>query len=80
MSQITRNTSVVSFSLNAQLLSDFDLITKDLGSTRSTVLSGLMKRYVWMKRWEKLRTYGRQKAKELGITSEEDVYKLMGDA
>ncbi|HJZ05316.1 MAG TPA: hypothetical protein VJ327_05635 [Patescibacteria group bacterium] len=80
MPQITRNTAVVSFSLDSQLLSSFDEVIKDAGQTRSATLAELMKRYVWMQRWEKIREYGREKAKELGITSEEDVYRLMGDA
>ncbi len=32
------------------------------------------------KQWNELKKYGRKKAKELGITSEEDVYRIMGDA
>ena len=80
MLQTTRNTAVVSFSLDSQLLSSFDRVIKDSGLTRSATLSELMRRHVWMQRWKKLREYGSKKAKELGITSEEDVYKLLGDA
>ena len=80
MLQPYRNTAVVSFSLDTQLLSSFDEVIKDSGLTRSATLADLMKRHVWMQRWKKLRQYGRKKAKELGITSEEDVYKLLGDA
>jgi metal-responsive CopG/Arc/MetJ family transcriptional regulator len=80
MPPVTRNTAVVSFSVDAQLLSSLDEVVKDTGLTRSATLVKLIDRYVWMKRWNKICEYGRRKAKKFGFTSEEDVYKFLGDA
>ena len=80
MPQITRNTAVVSFSIDTQLLASLDGVIKSSGLTRSATLTTLINQYVWWERWKKLCEYGRRKAKKFGFTSEEDVYKFLGDA
>ena len=80
MSQITRKTKVVSVSLNPKTLKDLDSLCELTCQNRSSAVSGLIKKASWTKQWEKLRTYGRQTAGKFNLTSEEDVYKFLGDA
>ncbi len=80
MPQIARNTSVVSVSLDPQVVKDLDTYCETSGTGRSAVVSDMLRKYLWRKSWEQMREWGKQTAKKLNITSEEDVYRLLGDA
>lgn len=77
---IRRKTRVISLSFNPSVAKMLDELAKEKGQSRSAVLTPMIKYESWKRDWERIREYGRRSAKRLGITSEEDVYKLMGDA
>lgn len=80
MPQLTRNTSVVSISLDPKTIKDLDTFCQISNRSRSAAISEMIRKYLWRQKWEQMREWGRQTAKKLNITSEEDVYKLLGDA
>jgi hypothetical protein len=57
-----------------------DKLRKSAGQTRSAFFSSLIEKYAWDEEWAYLRRVGEKTAKKLNITSEEDVYRIMGDA
>lgn len=77
---IKRKTEVLSVSLDPSVAKLLNELATQKGQSKSSIISSMIKETSIKERWRKLRVYGRKKAKELGITSEEDVYKLMGDA
>jgi len=80
MSAINRKTKVVSVSLDPKRVKELDRLCELTSQSRSSAISELVRKAAWMKEWDQLRLWGRGTAKKLGITSEEDVYKLLGDA
>jgi metal-responsive CopG/Arc/MetJ family transcriptional regulator len=77
---IKRNTKVLSVSLDPSLVLELIKFSKTSGQNKSSIVSNSIKSYLLNVQWEELKKYGRKKARELGITSEEDVYRIMGDA
>ena len=80
MSQITRNTSVLSVSLDANAVKALNYLVDQTGQTKSAAISSLIKKASLLERWRKLREIGKKTAKKMNITSEEDVYRILGDA
>lgn len=78
--KITRNTEVVSVSMEPEVVLMLNQITKRNGQSRSSVITEAIRKEKWRMDWERIREYGRRSARKLGITSEEDVYRIMGDA
>lgn len=78
--QISRKTAVVSLSLDPTILAKLDSLRKKTGQTRSSFFSTLVEKYDWDEQWTYLRKIGEKTAKRFKITSEEDVYRMMGDA
>jgi metal-responsive CopG/Arc/MetJ family transcriptional regulator len=73
-------TKTLNIALDEKLLKDIDLAVKQDMGTRSEyfrrlALIDLSRR----KRWEQLFTAGKTVGKQMGITSEEQVYKLLKD-
>ena len=77
---IKRKTKVVSISLDPDTLAVLDRLRRNTRQTRSAFFSSLVERYTWDEEWAYLRKVGEKTAKKLKITSEEDVYRIMGDA
>ena len=78
--QIKRRTEVVSVSLDPETLSLVDKLRKNTKQTRSAFFSSLIEKYAWDEEWAYLRKVGEKTARKFKITSEEDVYRIMGDA
>ena len=78
--QIKRRTEVVSVSLDPETLSLVDKLRKNTKQTRSAFFSSLIEKYAWDEEWAYLRKVGEKTARKFKITSEEDVYRMMGDA
>lgn len=73
-------TKTLNIALDEQLLKDIDLAVKQDMGTRSEyfrrlALTDLSRR----KRWDQLFTAGKAVGEQMGITSEEQVYKLLED-
>lgn len=77
---IKRKTKVISLSFDPTIAKMLDQLAKEKGQSRSAVMAPLIKYESWKRDWERIREYGQRSAKKLGITSEEDIYKLTGDA
>lgn len=78
--QIVRKTEVMSVSLDPSLTLAFKRYLKSTGQTRSAAVNDLIRKATLMNEFERLREIGRKSAIKLGIKSEEDVYRIMGDA
>lgn len=76
---IKRNTKVVSISLNPEAWAMLNEIKEKKGLTTTSVFTWLIKKESLASRLEELREIGRKTAGKFKITSEEDVYKIMGD-
>ncbi|MBI2008503.1 hypothetical protein HYS82_02495 [Candidatus Amesbacteria bacterium] len=80
MPQLIRNTKVVSLSLEPGILKSLDYLRRKSSQTRSAAIAKLIRQETLLEEFNRLREYGRKKALELNIQSEEDVYRIMGDA
>ncbi|OGM13963.1 hypothetical protein A3D84_02530 [Candidatus Woesebacteria bacterium RIFCSPHIGHO2_02_FULL_42_20] len=78
--QIKRKTKVVSISLDPEVLVLVDKLRKEDSQDRSSFINSIVKKQALWQEFKKLQEYGREKAKKFKITSEEDVYRIMGDA
>lgn len=78
--KIKRNTKVVSISLDPDVLALVDKLRHEAGLDRSSFINSILKKQALWQEFKNLQEYGREKAKKLKITSEEDVYKIMDDA
>lgn len=73
-------TKTLNIALDERLLKDIDdTVKQDMGTRseyfRRLALADLSRR----KRWEQLLTAGKSVGKQMGITSEEEVYKILND-
>ena len=76
---IKRNTKVVSISLNPEAWAMLNEIKEKKGLNTTSIFTWLIKKESLASRLEELREIGRKTAKKFKITSEGDVYKMMGD-
>lgn len=77
MTIISRNTQVVSISLQKNVAQKLDDIRKQRGQSRSALVSWLIEKELENQRWERIYRKGEQTAKTLKITSEEDIDRLL---
>lgn len=78
--QIRRKTKVVSFSFDPEVILILDKLRQKTGQTRSAYVASLIENYSVKKEWEQIKEWGEETARKFKVTSEEDVYKLLGDA
>lgn len=72
------NTVTINLSLPKELLQKVDRLAKRESRSRSELMRESLRAYLSeMMEWEEIFAYGRKKGKELGITSEEDVYRIV---
>lgn len=72
------DTATINLSLPKKLLSQIDQQSEKESRSRSELIREATRSY--LKRitaWDEIFKYGRKKAKELGIKSEEDVYRMV---
>lgn len=79
MNMQRRNSQVISVSLEPQVAKMLDSYLNRTGQIRSRAIAQMIKRVVMYDRLENLREYGRKSAIKLGIKTEEDVYRIMGE-
>jgi len=74
------NTQTLNIALPGELIKKVDLVAKKEYRNRSELIREALRVYLTDKEeWEDLFTYGRKKAKEMGITSEEQIDKIVYD-
>ena len=66
-----RTTKTITFSLTPDIAERIDQVTREQGRTRSEVLRDAVIRYMQECEWRQLLQYGEQRAREMGIGSEE---------
>jgi len=77
---ISRTTKVVSVSLDKDTYAMLAAIINQYGGSTSSLIASLIRQKSFTDYWATMRHWGRQSAKNLKITSEDDVYRLLGDA
>lgn len=80
---MARTTEVLSFSLPPRVAKEMKNLAKRQRMTKSQLLREMLRvyeSYVEEQRFEELQRYGRKKARELGVTSEEDIERIIHEA
>lgn len=77
MTNIQRNTEVVSISLPKKVARKLEKVSKAKGQSKSALISSLIDNLGEEDRWERIYKQGEKTAKEFKITSEEDIDRLL---
>jgi metal-responsive CopG/Arc/MetJ family transcriptional regulator len=77
MTQITRNTQVVSVSFPKGTVEKLDSARKTRSQTRSAFLKFLLDKEVEDQRWEKIFKTGEKTKRKMKITSEADIDRIL---
>ena len=77
MKSIIRNTEVISISLPKSTATNLERERKLRGQSRSAFITSLIDQIAEDERWQRIYKLGKQKAKALGITSEEDIDRIL---
>ncbi len=72
-----RTTRTWSISLPPRLEKEAEKAAKEENRTKSELSREALRRYLEGRRFRKLQSYGAKRTQELGITTEEDVYRLV---
>ena len=72
-----RTSQVISITLPPKLLREAKRLAKKEGRTRSELFREALRRYIAEQSLRELQLYGAQKAKKLGIESDEDILGLI---
>lgn len=67
---MARTTKIITLSLPPKMAKKIDELMKKEQRTRSELLREALRRYIEEQEWQAILRYGRQKAKEKGITEE----------
>jgi CopG family transcriptional regulator/antitoxin EndoAI len=74
-----RKTKLITISIFPDLLEKLNRIAKEESRTRSELLREAMRRYIEEREYQAIVRYARDKAEEVGVKTEEDVYRLVGE-
>lgn len=77
-----RTTKTITISLPPKLAKEVQRLAKIEKKTKSQLFRDMImvyEEYITEKEWQELRRYGNKTAKRLGITSEEDVYRIINE-
>lgn len=66
----------ISITMPADMLKDVEKTAEREGRTISELIRETYRQYAWQKRWNEVNTYGRARAKAMGLT-EKDVNRLI---
>lgn len=77
MTEIRRNTQVISISLQKNVAKKLDNLRKIRAQTRSALISSLIEKEAESQRWERIYRKGAETARKFKITSEEDIDKIL---
>lgn len=80
MKNIVRNTEVVSISLPKPIARKLDRERIVHGQSRSAFIASLIDQAFEDQRWQRIYKLGEKTAKKYGITSEEDVDRILHEA
>jgi CopG family transcriptional regulator/antitoxin EndoAI len=72
-----RATKTWSISLPAKLEKEAEKAAKEEKRTKSELIREALRRYLDVRQFRKLQSYGAKKARELGVTSDQDVDRLV---
>lgn len=76
----SRNTTVVSISLEPRTVLRLDALRSSSSQNRSSFIASLVEKEAMQQGWNVLRSKGDRTAKRFKIVSEDDIYKAIGDA
>ena len=74
---IKRNTKVISISLPKQTAKRLEEARKKQGQSRSAFIQGLVDKEAEDQRWQRIYKKGEETAKKFGITSEDDIDRIL---
>jgi len=80
MTQISRNTQVVSISLPKRVAGKLERVRKTRGQSRSAFIASLIEKEAEEVRWKEIFKEGREIGKKLNITSEDDIDRILHEA
>ncbi len=69
----------VTLSMPEEIFEQAEEVAKEEGRTRSELFREALRQYVDMKKWRKLQRETAERARSLGITSEADVERIIGE-
>jgi len=70
---------VVNVSMPEEFFKQVEKLAKEENRTRSELYREALRQYVETRRWQKLQRETAERARKLGITSEEDVERIISD-
>ncbi|MDI6815721.1 MAG: ribbon-helix-helix protein, CopG family [Actinomycetota bacterium] len=70
---------VVTLSMPEEIYEQADEIAKEEGRTRSELFREALRQYVDTRKWRKLQRETAERARNLGITSDADVERIIGE-
>lgn len=70
---------VVTLSMPEEIYEQADEIAKEEGRTRSELFREALRQYVDTRKWRKLQRETAERARSLGITSDADVERIIGE-
>lgn len=76
----TRNTAVISISLPKRTVRALEETRRQNGQSKSAFIAALIEKEREDRRWQRIYKKGEEIAKKLGITSEEDVDRILHEA
>lgn len=72
------NTKTVNISLPSELMGQLDRVAKKRSANRSELIRDALRSYLDRReRWETLFAIGKRQAKKMGVTTEEDVVRIV---
>lgn len=74
-----RHSRPVTVTLPPKLFRLAERIAEEEGRTRSELFREALRKYVWDRSWKRLQNLGAEKARELGITSDADIERLIDE-
>ncbi|MBI3335626.1 MAG: ribbon-helix-helix protein, CopG family [Candidatus Portnoybacteria bacterium] len=77
MKNIIRNTQVISISLPRGIAAKLESARKARGQSRSAFIASLVNRQTEEERWQRIYKRGQETAFRFGITSEEDIDRIL---
>ena len=72
-----RTTKVLTLSLPPEMVREVETITKEEKRTKSEFFREALRKYINDKRWLQIRHWGMKTSKDIGVSTEEDIDKLI---
>lgn len=72
-----RTTKVMTLSLPPEMVEEVERLTKEEKRTKSELFREALRKYINDRRWQQIRQWGMKTARELNISTEEDVNTLI---